>query len=266
MGLRTALRLPKEHGAWGMLYVPLLLGALVAGTGAGRVAFLALSATLFFIGRESFLGWWRARSRGRDAGSAPKVAFLYLGLSAVVAAPLVLYSALTGLIPLGLIAAALLLWNAQQAARREERTMFTELVGIAGLTLTAPAAHYVAAGRWESTAVWLWALSAVYFASSVFYVRLRVLTAYPKNPEELVHIRRWCGLFHAGLALCLVIVVLGGQLHWLIFAAYLPVVTRAFRHLVRPARELVLRRVGVLEIVYSVVFLVFAVLAFRLSV
>ncbi len=263
MGLRADLRLPKEHGAWGMLYVPLLLGAMVAPTGAGRVALFAASATLLFIGRESLLSWWRARSRGRPSGSALRVALLYLGLSVAAAAPLVLREGLSGLIPLGLLAGGLLVWNARQAARREERTVLTELVGIAGLTLTAPAASYVASGRWTSLAWWLWALSALYFAGSVFYVRLRVLTAHPKRPRELARIRRWCALYHGGLALGLAAAIVAGVLPALVFLAYVPVLARALHHLVRPAPELVLRRVGVLEILYSVIFLALAALAFR---
>ena len=79
-----------------------------------------------------------------------------------------------GMIPLGAAAAGLLMWNAGQAAKREERTVATELIGIAGLTLTATAAYYVGTMRWDAIALYLWAANALYFASSVFYVRYRV--------------------------------------------------------------------------------------------
>jgi hypothetical protein len=57
---------------------------------------------------------------------------------------------------MGLIGAALLIFNSQQATRLEERTIAGESLAICGLTLTAPAAYYVASGRWDGTALWLW--------------------------------------------------------------------------------------------------------------
>ncbi|MEP7274445.1 MAG: hypothetical protein ABI882_23340 [Acidobacteriota bacterium] len=52
--------------------------------------------------------------------------------------------------------------------------MQSEVMAITGLTMTAAAAYYTASGQWSQTVIWLWALSAAYFASSVFYVKLRV--------------------------------------------------------------------------------------------
>ena len=198
MRLRTLLRLPKEHGAWGMLYIPFVCGALVAWSAPWRILLLALSVTFLFIGREPLLALWRARSKGRTAEDAPRLLILYLTLAAICAAPLLLVWELYGMIPLGAVAGGLLVWNAGQAAKREERTIATELIGIAGLTLTAPAAYYVGTERWDLTAAWLWAANALYFASSVFYVRYRVHTAHGKDPGKLAQIRSLCGFYHWG--------------------------------------------------------------------
>ena len=46
MSLRSALRLPKEHGAWVMFYVPFVLGVLVAGKFSLPVLLLLLAALL----------------------------------------------------------------------------------------------------------------------------------------------------------------------------------------------------------------------------
>jgi hypothetical protein len=261
--LKRNLRIPKEHGAWGMLYVPLALAVAAAGVWNVRVVWLALAVTLVFLARESVLAWWRARVWGRDPDNSFRMMLLYLALAAVAGAPLVAFERLWGLAAFGAAAAALLVWNGQQAAKREERTVPTEVLGIAGLTLTAPAAHYVALGRWEATGLWLWAASALYFTSSVFYVKLRVLTAHPKRPQELESVRRWCFFYHAGLAAAVVALAALGVASAAIVLAYAPILARAFWRLWRPARRLVLKHVGVLEIVYSVVFLVFGAIALR---
>ena len=263
MIVRTALRIPKEHGAWGMLYVPFALGVFVAWSGAGRLILLGVATTLLFIGRESVLAWWRARSRGNDPGSATRLMVIYLGLAALAGAPLVFAYRLYGMIPLGLVAGALLVWNARQAAKREERTILTEVLGIIGLTLTAPVSYYAGLGRWDSTALWLWGLSALYFVSSVFYVKLRVLTAHSKNAAALSRIRLQCAVYHIALAVLLATAVSAEDLHPYLLAAFAPAIARALWPLVRPAKQLVLQRVGRLEILYSLVFLLFSVLGFR---
>ena len=65
MKLRSALKLPKEHGAWAMFYIPFVLGLLVSGNFNVPSLLLLIAATAAFISRESLLIWWRARRRAQ---------------------------------------------------------------------------------------------------------------------------------------------------------------------------------------------------------
>src|SRR5262245_14075822 len=167
-----------------MLYVPFILGMAVAGRVNWQVLLLLLSATAVFISRESLLVYWRALARGRDAGEVSRALLFYLALAAAFGLPLILAFKLFWLIPLGVIGSALLLINGRQAMRMEERSTMSEIMAIGGLTMTAPAAYYAASGRWEMTAFWLWLLSALYMASSVFYIKLRVYRLNPRKQAE----------------------------------------------------------------------------------
>lgn len=247
-----------------MLYVPLLAGALAAGKGPWRVLLLAAAATFLFIARESLLGWWRARRWGRDAGRAPRLAFLYLGLAFGFVLPLLAVYQLWGLLPVGLLGLALLAVNAEMAARRRERTIAAEVLAIVGLTLTAPAAHYVAGATWSIEAAWLWLLSVLYFASSVFYVRLRVFSAHPRQGRGPHQLRGWCAAYHVSLLASLAALTATGRLSVFVPLAFAPVLARAFWQLFKPAGELNLKRVGWLEVVYSVFFLAFISVSCRL--
>lgn len=263
MKVRTALRLPKEHGAWAMLYVPFAVGALVASSLSLRVLLLALSVTSVFIARESILAWWRARDRGRDDNNSSLYAVVYVLLAALFGAPLVLIYHLNWLAPAALAAAILLTVNAQRAVRREDRTISGETMAIAGLTMTAPAAYYAGHGVVDATALWLWALCALYFASSVFYVKLRVNTLNPRKEEARRQSWRRCAFYHVFLLASLVALALTGSLSLFVLAAFTPVLIRSFLYLARPVRQINLQRVGWLEIIYSVVFLLFTTLTFR---
>lgn len=258
------MKLPREHGAWAMLYVPFAVGALVAWSAPLRLLLLALSVTFVFIARESLLIWWRARSRGRQNDEALRFTLSYLALAGVFGAPLLLVYHLYWFIAMGLAALVLLAINARQAVRREDRTIGGEMMAIAGLTLTAPAAFYAARGAFDVDALWLWVLCAVYFGSSVFYVKLRVSTISPRMDEARRQSWERCAFYHAFLLASLLVLALTGSLNLFAIAAFAPVLTRSFWYLARPVRRINLRRVGWLEMVYSLVFLIFTTLNFRL--
>lgn len=265
MGLRASLRLPKEHGAWAMLYVPFVIGILVAGRVSLAVLLLLLAVSCLFIARESLLPWWRARRRGQQADAARRMMLIYLTLAVLFGAPLLFYFRLWKLVWLGVPVLILLAVNAEQATRREDRTILGEVLAIIGLTMTAPAAHYTASGVWEPTALWLWALNVFYFTSSVFYVRWRVLSAHARHLEEREQIKRHCALYHSFLVLALGVLALTGNVSLFVVLAFAPAVGRAFWYLFKPTTALSLRRIGILEIVYSTVFLILVSLAYSRS-
>lgn len=263
MSARARLRLPREHGAWAMLYVPFAVGLLVAGKLSLAVLPLFLSVTIVFIARESLVAWWRTRSRRQPDGWALKLSIIYAAVAGILSLPLIAVWHLYWLIPACIAAALLLGVNAHQAAQRSDRSVVGETLAILGLTLTAPAAHYVATGALESTALWLWVLSSAYFASSVFYVKLRINTINRRKEDERRRAWRKCAGYHAFLFVALAALALGGSLSLFALAAFGPVLIRSSWYLVRPVRQINLRSVGWLEIVYSVVFLVFITLTFR---
>jgi hypothetical protein len=247
-----------------MLYVPLAVGALVGGVSPLRLLLLALSVNFVFVARESILIWWRARSRGQRNDEAFRFSLSYLALAAVFGAPLLLIYHLYWFIAMGLVALVLLAINARQAVRHEDRSIGGEMMAIAGLTLTAPSAYYAAGGVFDATALWLWALCAVYFASSVFYVKLRVNTINPRFDDARRQSWWRCAFYHAFLLVSLLLLALTGGLNFFAFAAFAPVLARSFWYLAKPVRRINLKRVGWLEMIYSLVFLIFTALNFRL--
>ena len=264
MRLRSSLRLPREHGAWAMLYVPFVIGTLVSGELSLATLMLALAVTCVFIARESLLAWHRAIDRRQDQRDALKFLLIYLGLASLLGAPLVFIYHRLWLLPLGLAALTLLSFNARQAVRLEDRTISGEMLAITGLTLTAPAAYYVSLGEFDITALWIWALCALYFASSVFYVKLRVYSLNQRKQQLRRQTWRQCAFYHGFLAGSLILLAFTGSLNLFILAAFSPVLIRSFWQLAKPANQTNLRRLGVLEIIYSLVFLVFITLTFRL--
>ncbi len=263
MSLRKTLNLPKEHGAWAMLYVPFVLGVLVAGRINLPVPLLLLTVTALFISRESLLIWWRARRRKRSAPDAARMLLIYFSLAAVGGLWLLFGYRLWWLAPLGLFGLGLLTLNGNQGAQLADRSLRNELLAIVGLTLTAPAAYYAASGLWNERALWLWALSATYFISSVFYLKLRVARLHPRGQNAALQAGRHCLIYHSFLLSALLLLWLTGSLPIFALVAFAPAVARAFWDLIKPTQRINLTRAGIFEIAYSLVFLTFIALSFR---
>src|SRR5512141_594028 len=111
------LRLPREHGTWGMFFVPFAVGWLAAMRGGWPVILLLLASTAVFLSRETVLFWWRARHYGKDTDDAGRALFLYGSAAAVCGAPLLLVWKLYALIPLGAAALTALIATAELAVR-----------------------------------------------------------------------------------------------------------------------------------------------------
>jgi hypothetical protein len=155
--------LPREHGAWGILLIPFATAVGVSGVFDLKVALLLASVLCFYVARASYLkqNW--------------KWTVVLLAGSAACTAVLLLQARLWWLVALGAAATPL-------AFRRTERSIAVQLISVAGLTLTAPAAWYAATGRMDAKALWLWLLNALYFGGGVFYVKMHVAAAIRRRP------------------------------------------------------------------------------------
>jgi len=158
--------LPREHGAWGILLIPFATAIGIAGIFNAPVALLLVSVLCFYLARTSFL---KSDYRGM-AG--------LLVVSLVAVLPVVLIWHRWWLIAFGAGVAPV-------AFRRTERSLALQLAAVAGLTLTAPVAWYVATGLLNWPAWRLWLVNALYFIGRVFYVKMHITAASQRNGSRL---------------------------------------------------------------------------------
>jgi hypothetical protein len=250
-----ALQLPKEHGSWGMFYIPLVLGFLIAGAFGAPGALFLVAATAFFLAREPFMAFWRKRRRRVADGVRPIQLIACVVIATLAGAPLLFVFERVWLAPFVLFAAFVLVWHAEAAMKGRGRSLAAETIAIAASTLTAPAAYYTATGGFDTVAIILWALCTAYFLSSVFYVKMRLTAAHARDTGTPARTRMQCAVYHAGLALALLVLATSGTIPVIAALAFAPVCTRAFAGILQPSRELNLKRVGWAEVAYSLVFL-----------
>jgi hypothetical protein len=269
---RRALILPREHGAWGLLLVPMVTGAGVAFRESNYVVpvlLLLLAALALFWLRtpvESLLGTSAIRAETRDERRA--VAIVIAGLA--VAAGLSLGSLLwAGRNPaLWLIGVAAVAAFAGQALLKKlgRRTrMLSEMVGTIGLTASGPAAYYVVTGKFGATAWIIWIANVIFAGDQIHYVQLRIHTARVEGMRAKLA-RGWnFALGQLVMAVALAVACARGLMPWGALIAFVPILFRGWFYFVQKPAPLVVRKLGWNELSQAVVFCALFISAFALA-
>ena len=252
--------IPQEHGAWAMLYAPLLIAVLVIGKFALPALLFLLATTAIFLAHEPLSILVKLNPKRPSSPQIFRAAkiwlIIYLVIACAATAPLLFVYQRWLLLPFGVLLVVLLSTHIYLAAKREERSVGGEFLGVISLTLTAPGAYYVVTGRLEQMSVWLWLLNIVYFTSSIFYVKMRVSRFAKKNTAQTL---TWqCLAYHLALALALIICIWHGWLTAFAALAFLPIVLRALIGLKPQTGKLNLKRIGIAESIYTIIFCSFS--------
>ena len=259
---------PKEHGAWGMLYIPLVTAVGVSGTWNVRVLLMALTATLIFLSQRPYSQLLTNRRIRSDARLRQRnliwLAF-YWTASGILISLLYFHYGLETLPQfawIGVPVAAAFTWFLK---KKRMRTVAGELVGICGLTLTAPLVHYASVGQVQPVGFWLWGLCILYFTSSVFYVKAVVANSLKARSPSVVEpmYRQLCGSYHLGLLALMAGLVLLDQGPAILPLAFLPVIMRGLLGIRKRNSKLNFARIGWTEVGYSLFFALVTALAIR---
>ncbi len=251
--------LPREHGAWPVLYGSFLAGAGVSGGESlpTLLLLLGITAGALTIGPVTVL------SRGARRRQA--VGWLVIYAAAAVAVLLPLLLAFRFLLPFALVAAALLALRVVWLRGRWERSLPAELVAVIGLSMVGAVAHAVGVRGIDRTGLVLWLVLLLFFAGALLYVRMRIRTMRAARAARGNGARLWpCRLYHAGLLVAVPALAAAGWIPWATLAAFAPAVLRGLRAQPGPPSADV-RRLGWTETAHAAVFVVLLVASFRLG-
>jgi len=159
--------IPKQHGAWAMLILPLLFG-VIASAPAWQHALLFVAWLLSYLFAYAALQW--VRTKRKTVWLAPLR--LYGGLLLPVGAALLILE--PELLPLLPLAAPFVLVNLYYAKRNRERAFLNDLAAVILFSLMTFAAFRVGDGADAGLAFELFALSVLYFTGTIFYVKTMI--------------------------------------------------------------------------------------------
>ncbi|MGH9521796.1 MAG: YwiC-like family protein [Terriglobales bacterium] len=267
-----AMVVPREHGAWGMLFVPLVTGAAagIHSVGAsGMVALFAVVALSLFWLRtpvESLFGAGPMRAQTTTETQAVFTAMSILGsLAAISLSALFLLGARSGLLIIG--AASAVAFVAQAGLKKFGRRyyMAAQLIGSIGLTSTAAAAYYVATGRLDSTAVALWGANWLFAGNQIHYVQLRIHAAKLGHTREKLQHGATFAIGQFAMAAAIIFAWRAHYLPVLAALAFVPVIVRGFQWFIAGPQPLAVKRLGWTEMAHAVGFGVLLIAGFLLS-
>ncbi len=243
---RTAMGkppMPREHGAWVILLAPLASALGISGTFNLDTALLVLSVLCFFIARSSYLRA-TASAGGPGARKAARWVLVWLALSAGTGFPLLWPGQRWWLIAFAAAAAPI-------AFQKPRRSSPAQGLAVAGLTLTAPVAWYVATGHLDSWAWTLWLLHTLFFASGFFYVQMHFAAVRQRSRQGVA---RGTMAYHLLLAALLAGLVAADAIPAGMALCFVPALARAAAGILMLQPTLRIKRLAWTEVAYAILF------------
>lgn len=179
--------LPVEHGGWGLLFEPIVLGMLLAPSLTGL--FISVTATGVFLARHPFklaVGDWRRKRRSARTALAERFAIFYFVVATLALALAIKIGGVGFLLPL-LYAAPFAIVQLFYDSLGRSRALIAELAG--AIATGAVATAIAIAGNWPRPAAYgLWAILTARTVPTILYLRarLRLLHHKPASPRGVI--------------------------------------------------------------------------------
>lgn len=264
-----AMVIPREHGAWGILLVPLVTAGCVGflrGNGLLEfVQFLTAALALFWLRTplEVLLG--SSTMHAHSAEEKKTVWQATLIISSFAALPLYLLfrnGQHLGLLFIGAIAGAAFAIQACVKLFGRKMRMPAQMIGAIGLTSTAAGAYYVVTGRLDSLAMALWVANWLFACDQIHYVQLRL-----RNSKVVGRRNRFTrGWIFFILQILMLIAIasmsLASYLPLFAVIAFIPIVVRGMRWVSQNPEALDVQWLGITELLHAITFGVLLITSF----
>jgi hypothetical protein len=269
---RHALILPREHGAWGLLLVPMVTGAGIAFREVVNIVPILLLLTaalaLFWLRTplESLLGTSAMCVQTKEERRVVGIVIAALALAAALAIGRLLWAWQNPYLWLiGVVAGTAFLGQALLKKLGRSTRMLSEIVGTIGLTASGPAAYYVITGKFGATAWVIWIANLIFAGDQIHYVQLRIHTARIEGFRAKLR-RGWA--FAAGQLAMTVAITLAcvlGLIPAIASVAFSPLLFRGWFYYIQGPAPLVVRKLGWNELTHAIAFCALFIAFFALA-
>jgi len=266
-----ALTFPREHGAWGLLLIPLITGACIGiphGHGpANLILFLTAALSIFWLRTplESYFGMGLMHIGNDEERRAVTRTIAALAPVVVLSLGALLWNAHdTALLMIGCIgASAFAVQSALRLFGRKFR-MISQAIGSLGLTSTAAGAYYAVTGRLDERALAVWFACWLFAGDQIHYVQLRLRNSKLKSATARLSAARYFLVGQIVMLAAVGAIVKVGLLPAFALVAFIPAVFRGCAWPADKKTEMNLNRLGVSELFQALAFGALLTVAFYL--
>ncbi|MEY8350987.1 YwiC-like family protein [Bacillus cereus] len=228
------LVVPKQHGAWGMLLIPFLLSALLGKPTLYHIP-LFLAWLCIYLATYPFLMYIKQTRKKEFLHSA----IVYVSMACLFGTISLLYE--WRILLFAVIMLPLFFVNIYFARQKKERALTNDICAILVFCIGGLISYYFSMKTIDGVAWWIGIASFLYFLGSTFYVK----TMIREKNNPIYRYISWG--YHIVLTILLFAIN-----PWLSLV-FLPSLVRA---IVLYGKKISILKVGVLEIVNSVYFLI----------
>ena len=259
-----------------MLLVPLITGAAAGNPQGVRIIYIllfaAIALSLFCLRTpmEAALGISPIRPQNHQERRLVYYSvLLYSSVAVLALMALIIWARAFGLLLPGAIAVIVFLLQAalKPLGRRTHRApdirMIAPLIGAIGLSSTAAGAYYLASGHFGAIATIVWLANWLFAANQIHFVQLRIHSARALTAAEKFGHGKGFLLHQALSLLSMVLIWRTGWLPGLILVAFAPLWARGFIWFCESPRPLQVRRLGMSELLYAIVFGILIITGFH---
>lgn len=239
---KSGIVIPREHGGWAMLIVPYLIGMM---TGQPGWIHIPLFFAWFFLYLSSY-PFLQALKKTKKRQEWLKWGMIYISIAIICLTPtLIAFPKLLYMTPLLLALLAVNMWHAK---KKSERALVNDLSAILIFCLGGAASYWVGGGAWDYAMFVLVVLNFVYFSGTVFFVK----SVFRERTNK-----RWVTISKIYHVVQLVI-------PWMLWSPLMivPYLFSTFRAFVYGGKLIRPMKVGIIEIISSVIFLVLTLIWF----
>lgn len=254
--------IPKEHGAWAVLLVPMLTVSLAVGRFTVDGLLLAVSALAAFMSYVPVHTLLRhalaVRQSGEKVRQAQVWAAVYCTIALACIAPLLMQSPWPLLLVGGLGLSGF--FGNFFLTLKQPKTIPGDVLAVLGLTMGAPATYHVLTGVVDVFMLTLWLLNFLFFSGTVFYVHMKMRAAAVKREglgcREKLSFGCLNLVYQLGVLAVVAALAVGGIVTPYILCAFLPMSLHALYGTWSLSSRVRFKRLGVLLLGHSAAFAV----------
>ncbi len=263
------LIIPKEHGAWAVLLVPMIVVSCVVETFSLNLMLLAGSTLAMFMSSGPVQMILRNRLAGSLESEKLRDAKFSAGLcllaSLILATPLLLQRFWL-LAAFGFLA-AVSFFLSFFISKGTHKSIRSDLLAVFGLTLSAPSTYYLLQGTIDSLSLELWLLNFLFFGSSVFYVHMKIAATkfreFELNASQKLLLGKMNLVYHVVVLAIITTLVALNYTEELAIGAFAPILIHSIYGTVKLSTKVSFKRLGFLLLGQSIVFGILVTLTLR---